>query len=219
MSKLKKSITVEFWDKIFYILSFLSIFILIKWVLKKTTKLNDIYQVVDIWVLFNFFLALCSIFVVKYLNIHLLSYILIAYGFARVFEIIICQINILLFDEYRAKKKKNEYLIRGYRRMVVNLLSNFTEVIFWFSASYCCFFVEHFSNGYDPSILQILFTSFSYTTGFGLSDLISMAKISDFGVCILYFQSIAGLIMALISISRFISFLPSSGSMDEFESE
>lgn len=243
MNKLKKSITVEFWSRIFLALSFLSFF---KWIcycpcLKSKMKTDKSYQIVDKWVLFNFFFAFSSIFLIRYVNSCVLNWLLVGYGFLRVFEVVVYQVNVLLFDEYRAKKKKKQqkiqayrinellfdkprtkkkeekYKIRGYRRMVVNLLTNFVEIAFWFAASYCCFFIQHLYHGHIPSLAQILYTSFSFTTGFGILDLISLKKASDFGAIILYFQSMAGLIMTLISLSRFISLLPQTPSMDEYE--
>jgi hypothetical protein len=217
MNKQGKSITVEFWDKIFWVLSFISIFHFFCCVLKKVIKPKNWYSVVDIWVLFNFFFAFISIFIVKYFDLGYCIYIFIIYGLIRVFEIIVYQINVLLFDEYRTRKKGKQYKIRGYRRMVVNLLCNFVEIVFWFSVSYICFLTDHFTREYNPSLLQVMLTSFSYTTGFGIHDLLSLPKLSSLGTSILYFQSIAGLVMTLISIARFIGLLPPVESMDEYE--
>ena len=219
MKEQYKSITVEFWSRVFWILSFISIFKTIRWILKKTVKPKNWHFVVDVWVLFNFFFALISVFVVKYLNIGHYVYIFVIYGLIRVFEIIIYQINVLLFDEYRAKKENLSYKIFGYRRMIVNLLSNFVEIVLWFTVSYICFLTIHFIQDYEPSLPQIMLTSFSYTTGFGIHDLLSLRNLSNFGTIILYFQSIAGLIMTLISITRFIGLLPRVATTDEYENE
>ncbi len=219
------SITVEFWSKIFLIFSFLSTFKLVCLVLRKTVKPKNMYSIVDIWVLFNLFFALSSIFIARYSNSEIIKYVLVTYGLMRVFEIIVCQINILLFDQYRADKacslnnEKPTYKIRGFRRLVINLFCNFAEIIFWFSVSYCCFISTHFVKDYEPSLLQILLTSFSYTTGFGIHDLLSLPRMSTLGTSILYFQSVAGLVMTFISISRFIAMLPPIESMDEYENK
>jgi hypothetical protein len=221
MSEQRKSITVEFWSWVFEKLRFVSFFKIVECVSEKVAKPQNkhqyMYSVVDVWVLFNLFFAFISIFIVKYFDLAYFVYIFIFYGAIRVFEIIVYQINVLLFDQYRSWKKGESYKIRGYRRMVVNLLCNFVEIVFWFSVSYVCFLTNHFTQEHDPSLLQVMLTSFSYTTGFGIHDLLSLPKLSSLGTSILYFQSIAGLVMTLISIARFIALLPPIESVEEHE--
>jgi len=142
------------------------------------------------------------------------SFALICYGFLRVFEIIIYQINVLLFDEYRCKIQGKDYKIRGYRRMIINLFSNFVEITFWFASSYAVFTTS--ISDIDLSIPRLIFNSFSIITTFGISELEIK---NETGLFILWFQSIAGLLMTLISISRFIGLLPKIESMDEYEKE
>lgn len=209
--KNKKSISVEFWNKFFFALSHISFF----WVIKKTIRnksRNWWYDFVDIWVLSNFILAIISVFSIKLLNIDFLNKLLIFYGLLRVFEIVIYQINVLLFDEYRARVKGEDYKIRGYRRMIINLFTNFVEITFWFASSYAVYLAS--ISDKEMSIAHLIFNSFSTITTFGISEL----KINnETGLYILWFQSIAGLLMTLISIARFISLLPKVESMDEFE--
>lgn len=167
----------------------------------------------DIWVLSNLFLSIGSVFLIELVNLKILNFILIGYGFLRVFEIIVYQVNVLLFDEYRARIQGKEYKIRGYRRMIVNLFTNFGEITFWFASSYAVFLTSIADS--HLSVPRLIFDSFSTITTFGISDL----KIKDgTGLFILWFQSIAGLLMTLISISRFIGLLPKIESMDEYES-
>ena len=132
----------------------------------------------------------------------------------RVFEIVVYQINVLLFDEYRAQKKGVAFKIRGFRRMILNLFNNFGEIIFWFAASYAIF-TGALSNT-EMTIGRLLFNSFCVMTTFGMPNLVIL---TEAGLYILWFQCIAGLLMTLLSISKFIGMMPNVASLDEFENE
>lgn len=209
--KNKKSISVEFWNGVFGLLSFISIFWLIKKLIKNKSS-NWWYDFVDIWVLSNLVLSITSVFLIKLLNFSFLNELLIIYGLLRVFEIIIYQINVLLFDEYRARKSGKIYQIRGYRRMIINLFTNFFEITFWFASTYAVYLTS--ISDQEMSIAHLIYSSFSTITTFGISELTIK---NETGLFILWFQSIAGLLMTLLSISRFIGLLPRVESLDEFE--
>lgn len=204
-----KSISVEFWERIFFFLSYISIFKCIRLLVKNRDK-NWWFRFVDIWVLGNLLLALLAVLIIHYGQSETVNAILIIYGFIRVFEILVYQINVLLFDEYRAKKKGKEYSIKGYRRIIVNIFNNFGEIIFWFAASYAFFAADVIDTA--MSLGELLYNSFSVMTTFGVSKL---SPKTDFGLYILWFQSIAGLFMTLLSLSRFIGLLPGGKSMDD----
>lgn len=211
MKKGKRSISVEFWSRVFYILRFISTFWLIRNLIKN--KSSHWWQdFIDLWVLGNLFLAFISLFIVKYSDNNFLQYFIIYYGFLRVFEIIVYQINVLLFDEYRTQKSGKVYKLRGYRRMIVNLFNNFGEIMFWFASSYAVYY-SSVADAPLP-ISKLIFSSFSTMTTFGVSNL----HVKDeMGLFILWFQSVAGLLMTIISISRFIGLLPRVDSLDELE--
>jgi predicted component of viral defense system (DUF524 family) len=135
------------------------------------------------------------------------------YGILRVFEILVYQINVLLFDDYKAKKQKKEYAIKSYRRTVILLLNNFLEIIIWYAASYG-FLSSQFSNIGTESISKLIYTSFSVMTGFGNA---SIEPISSVGLYAIWAQSFAGLFMTIMSLARFIGLLPVPRSMDENE--
>jgi len=209
--KNKKSISVEFWNTVFGLLSYISLF----WLIKKFIKNKNAdwwYAFVDIWVLSNFTLSIVSVFLIKLINFNFLNKLLIIYGLLRVFEIIIYQVNVLLFDEYRARINGTIYQIRGCRRMIINLFTNFVEITFWFASTYAVYLTS--ISDQEMSIAHLIFSSFSIITTFGIAEL----KIkNETGLFILWFQSIAGLLMTLISIARFIGLLPKVESLDEFE--
>ena len=207
----KRSISVEFWNHFFFYLSRISVFYILRQIIRNKSK-EWWYDFVDIWVLSHLFFSIISLFIIKLFHCNLCSYFFVIYGFIRVMEIIIYQINVLLFDEYRAKKKKVEYKLRGYRRIIINLFNNFWEIIFWFSASYA-FFLSSFSDS-ELSVARLIFNSFATMTTFGISNLEIK---NETGLFILWFQSLSGLFMTLLSVTRFIGLLPKIESMDELE--
>lgn len=158
------------------------------------------YGFVNLWVLSNTLLSFLSILIAKHLVIDLINKIILIYGFARVFEIIIYQINVLLFDKIRSEN----YKIYSYRRTIILLLHNYIEIIFWFSASYII--LSNQFRGSLNNIPEIIYSSFAIMTTFNPSNI---NPISVQGIYIIWFQSISGILITLISISRFIGLLPS----------
>ena len=197
----------------------------------------------------NFVLSLSSPFLVFHISSHIVSSLIVTYGFWRCFEIVIYQINVLLFDQYRNDKKRFEaikkikqlkeyedvsieeaieinnnkidgvktpppYAIRGYRRLVILLIHNYFEIIFWFSAGYL-FYINDFKTNFENSfVIEAIYSSFVTMTAFG--DKLIVPR-SSFGAIILFIQSLFGLLLTLISLARFISILPEIKSKDEFE--
>ena len=132
---------------------------------------------------------------------------------SRVFEVIIYQVNVLLFDEYRAKKNNHTYSLRSYRRTVLLLLHNFAEIIFWFAASYKVL-AGAFTVTTSNSMIHAIYNSFVVMTSFGSPDL---QPTSNIGLYILWGQSVAGLFLTLISLARFMGLLPIPKTQDENE--
>jgi hypothetical protein len=140
---------------------------------------------------------------------------IIFYGITRVIEIFVYQINVLLFDEFRAKKAGNEYAIQGFRRIVVLLLHNYIEIIFWFAIFYrnAGWAFKPLSEDLDSFFVSLNF-SFVTMTNFG-HTVVSSTTI--FGYILVFVQSVIGLFMTLLIIARFISLLPKPDTLDESE--
>lgn len=133
------------WEYIFRILSYISIFNIIRKIRKTEDKTT--YRFVDYWVVGNFLFSIISSVFVFYYNGDLL-YIMIVlsvYGSLRVFEVIIYQINVVIFDPYRAYKAKEKYKIKSIRRMIIALFHNYVEIMFWYATSNHC---ESFTSQY-----------------------------------------------------------------------
>ena len=173
---------------------------------------------VELWVLGHTMLALIAVGLAAYVKNTVVLTALIIYGGLRVFEIVVYQLNVLLFDEYRARKAGGVYALHGYRRIVILLLHNYLEIIFWFAATYLVFaplfdFRLIGTNGEATMALGI-YSSFVVMTTFGDPN---VSAATTYGVIILFAQSIVGLFMTLLSLARFISLIPIPDTRDEFE--
>ncbi|PHS35404.1 MAG: hypothetical protein COA82_04935 [Alkaliphilus sp.] len=92
---------LPFWNNVFELLEYISIFALIRVVKKKLTDKNLSYRFVEIWVFSNLIVSITAS-IAAYSGISIaVSALIIGYGMLRVFEIIIYQINVLLFHPYR----------------------------------------------------------------------------------------------------------------------
>jgi len=203
---------LDFWEKVFGFLSYISVFY---WVRRLTN--NKSYTFVDIWVVSHVFLSfLLSLLVYQFVRIDFILVIFSIYAALRIFEIIIYQINVLLFDPYRARKQGKEYYIKSPTRMVILLLHNYIEIIIWFSMIVLSLLVI---SGDDLS-----FTWFHYLKSsilcFATLNQDSIIGLSSRGVQVIsiiaFFEFISGLIMTTITLARFIGLLPAVKFRDEY---
>lgn len=199
---------IPFWEKIFGYLSKLSMFSLIK--LSKLFKVDSVF--IEKWVLFNLIFAIISSIITYLMDFGILSLVFMIYGMIRVFEVITYQINVLLFDPYRAKIKGIKYSIKSPTRMVLLLLHNYVELIFWFATVYISLSSMSGVNlGFNWSdyirISALCFTS---------NDLsfIGYPGITRTIVTFAYVEMVGGMVMTIISLARFIGLLPSVESDD-----
>jgi len=172
------------------------------------------YRFVDGWVLGNLLLSVVLLLICSAPNLHWWEAIAIGYGGIRVFEVFIYQINVLLFDEYRASKAGN-YALRGFRRLVILLLHNYVEIIFWFALFYrnIGWAFETGKITLDSFLVSLNFSFVTMTT-FGYSTIFPKETLGD---TLTLIQSVLGLFMALLILARFISLIPTPQTLDEFE--
>jgi hypothetical protein len=201
------SFIVRLWESIFSALRWVSFFQLVRYFFPRLIT----YGFVDLWVIAHLILSFLATWIVKHFPS--VSIFVLIYGFLRVLEIIVYQVNVLLFDEYRALKRGQRYSLRSYRRMLILLFHNFLEIIFWFAASYSAL-SDEFAINDNHSVFYMIYASFSVMTGAGNSD---VHPISNIGLFVIWFQSIAGLFMTTISLARIISFLPKPKTFDDNE--
>jgi len=210
--KAMKTFVVEFWSIIFSWLAWISPFQWIRKIFKQTRKS---YLFVDIWVFSHFVLSF--LFIVLYCpgELTTMKLLIIIYVGLRIFEILVYQINVMFFDEYRARKAGNEYAVRGFRRLIILLLHNYMEIIFWYALAYLTFSTA-FSNSEETlnSATKAIGLSFNTMTTFGLQ---ATEPIKSIGSILIFSQAAIGLFMVLVILSKFVGAIPSPASMDEFE--
>ena len=207
-----KSFVVELWSGIFSILRWISPFQVIRTLIP---AIRGSHGFVDGWVLGNLQLSIVLLLMCSAPSLHWWEIIAICYGIIRVFEVFIYQINVLLFDEYRARKAGKTYALRGFRRLVILLLHNYAEIIFWFALFY-----RNLDWAFETGKINLnsfsvsLNFSFVTMTTFGYSTIFPKETL---GYILTLTQSIIGLFMALLILARFISLIPAPQTMDEFE--
>jgi hypothetical protein len=204
------SFIVELWAKVFALLAKISLF---HWVSKLGKPAS--YWFVDAWVLGHTLLAGLLIWLVPKLDTSWFTTVAIAYGAARCFEMLVYHVNVLLFDEYRNRKAGKEYKVRGYRRLVLLLLHNFLELIFWFALFYRMMTAEMLPEPINPdSVSSSINFSFVIMTSFGLPG---MQPNTSFAQAVVLAESMIGLFLAVMILARFMGMLPSPQSKDPHE--
>lgn len=213
--QLPRSWIVSFWSRIFLVMAQISLFE----VLRLVPRLGRSYIFVEIYVFSNALASLVALYVSSAriaLDSNFILEFVSIYGSFRIFEIFIYQVNVLLFDEYRAKIAGRQYFIRGYRRIVLLLLHNYFEVICWFGVIYVYL--------YRDGRLLLLTPSPTFVEMFRESMLLMLSFGADryrpqHDIAVLAFsaQAFVGLLMTLLVLARFLSLLPTPKSMDEFE--
>lgn len=219
----KQPFIEDVWEKVLSVSEKISIFYLIrtfipnlkvadKWLFPKANRFFQAnYRFVDAWVVMNTTLSIATVFLAWATFVPLwLKYILIFYGFTRVFEIFIYQLNVIFVHPYR--NNGTRYYLRGYRRMTILLLHNFAEIIFWFAGTYL---VTKMLVGVNPvtAISQSFIQMLTYS--FDLSD----DKLPLLALFVLQAQAIMGVFMTVLSLARFTSLFPQPETLDEREKE
>jgi hypothetical protein len=210
------SFIVPVWAAIFRALSVISLFGLLRWAMPWLQDKNRSYAVVETWVVAHTALALFAALLAHAGVASTLVTVLLVYGGFRVFEIVVTQVNVLLFDEWRARRAGRSYSLRGYRRILILLLHNYAEVVFWFVAALVSF------NRWSWLVLDD--PSFSATFR---ATLLSMVAFSTEGVrplgryagVLLTLQSLVGVFMTVLTLARFLSLMPTPATQEPTERE
>lgn len=205
-----RSLILDFWERVFDILSCISVFRIIRLLKKQMT-----YRFVELWVISNLVLSFVSSILVFYVEIssNWFFYPFMIYGALRIFEIIVYQINVLLFDPYRSSKKGVVYKIKSPTRLVVLLFHNYFEIICWFTVILIAFL--NMNNSLSFTWGEYLKLNFFYITTFNTSGLIDIYKNISGGASFVMYESIVGYIITLVTMARFIGLLPPTESIDD----
>ncbi len=208
------SFIVSLWSTIFYLLRFVSLLTIIRKAFPSIFKSGYGYVVVEVWVIIHTVLAMVAAITVYLHPENVVATIFLIYGALRIFEIVVVQVNILLFDEFRARKAGKPYSIRGYRRIVLLLLHNYAEIVFWFTGT--LMFLHHASH------LEI--DNFSLATAFR-QGILQMASFSSrelhpvdlYASLVLLLQTVVGIFMTILTLARFVSLMPAPLTQEPYE--
>jgi len=193
-------------------LKWISIF---QWVRKFFPKITTSRFFVEIWVLVNLIFSMACLALSSSTEIQWWELLLLLYAGIRVFEVVVYQVNVLLFNPYRAEKKGIKDELGSYRRIVICLIHNYLEILFWFALYYRNFFFSFETktialNTFSGSLYFSLVTM--STLGYG-----DITPKNLFGVVLCFGQTLVGIFMALLILGRFISLLPRPGTLDKHE--
>ena len=203
---------VELANWIFGTLEKISIFNLIR-KLKNDTS----HKFVDLWVIGNLAAAIISSIFVYNLSIEnkFIIYIILLYSFLRVFEVIIYQINVLLFHPYRRKKAGKEYKIKSVTRMVIALLNNYVEIMFWYSTMVISIIILNEGNVYKLPWTSYIKSNVLCIATLDANTVKEAVKTSyKYLTNLVFVEIISGIIMTVISLARFIGALPGIEDME-----
>lgn len=206
---------LEYSNEIFYFLEKISIFNLIRKV-----KGNTTYKFVDGWVLGNLIVAILSTLIIYNLNNNskVLIFIIFTYAVLRVFEVIIYQINVLLFHPYRAFKAGKNYEINSVPRMVLALLHNYVEIMFWYSTMVISIVVLSDGSAYSLPWSEYVKSNILSIATLDTSMIIdTLPKGYKFLSDIAFFEIISGIIMTIISLARFVGNLPGVNTQNTYD--
>lgn len=200
---------LDFWAFIFKAIGKISLFNFVRFLFPGTR--TGLFS--EAWALGHLLLSFLSVLAVLYINNYYVGLFIAAYALLRIFEVVVYQTNVLLFDEYRAKKAGKEYALHGYRRIVVLLIQNYFEIIFWFAAQYVVFnsLFMFAVEGSNESVFGAIYTSFVVMTSFGYYNVTPLGVLA---YSLVIGQAMIGLFMTLLSLARFIGLIPTPKSRD-----
>lgn len=213
---MKDTWIVDFWSAVFSLLARFSIFAIIRLLFRSRTAT---YGFVEWYVTIQTLIALVTFAIASYRYgepTNTLLLIMVVYGVFRVFELVVYQLNVLLFDEYRAFRQGKEYKVRSFRRLVLLLLHNYFEVLCWFGVFYTFFYRS--GDIVLPDSQIEFFTIFRecllMMVSFGPE---STQATNPVGVVILTVHSFVGIFMTVMVLARFLALLPAPVSHDEMD--
>lgn len=197
----------KFWYCVFNLIENILPFRLMKKCIFKNTK-----EFSDKWVLLNLILSFITMISMHNGWFQQITKIIMFYSFVRILEIMIYQINVLLFHPYKALEveKKKHYRVQNPYRSVVLLIHNLFEVVFWFTSMTSCLYPTT-----DPLIIKMMdhtirIFTFTYENVSTEGHLLQQ---------IFFVEVLCGLILTIISVAKFIGELPHSNLTKDKQKE
>jgi len=210
---------VKLWETLFrFIRYYLPLAFLFR-CLKKSLKIKEdeeLYALIDAWVHLHLFLAIilwAAFSIVD--SVVWLTWIFVIYGILRISDIVIYNINVILFDQYRHNGSKKDHMVRSFRRILICLFINYSEILLWFAIFYR-FFKHCFSmpNVCLNNLWGSLYFSIVTMTTLGYGDI---KPINNCGACLCGLQTLIGVFWVVVVVARFITVLPKFETRDPDE--
>jgi hypothetical protein len=208
------SFIVPAWAATFRLLSFISLLWLLRRAVPWLSDQKRSYAVVEAWVVVHTALALGAALLASAGAGQTVLAILLVYGGLRVFEVVVTQANILLFDEWRARREGRPYSLRAYRRILILLLHNYAEVVFWFVAALLTFSAWSWLVLDDQSLSATLRATLLSMVAFSTE---CVQPLSRWAAVLLTAQSLVGVFMTLLTLGRFLSLMPTPATQEPTE--
>jgi len=170
-------------------------------------------RLVDAWALLNL-VASAAVFAALPLTVadswHW-SYLLYVYVALRVLEVPVAHLNLLLFDRFRSVRKGNIPKPLDYRRILILVVLNYLEFVFWFAFVYrnldSAFTVDASYVGY-ASWYEFWNLSFASMSGFGRTGLTAVEGAAKVLGSV---QSVLGFTFAVLVIGSIVGTLTTIG--------
>lgn len=161
--------------------------------------------ITEIWVIGNLFASVVLLHVSSACNITWWEIVILIYAGIRILEIIINQFIILLFG----------FILGGYKRIVILVINNALEIIIWFAIFY-----RNFDYLFQSKYIQLntflgsIYYSIVTMSTLGYGDIIPK---NHYALYIIIPQMLIGIFIAIVILTKFISFLPKPGTFDKSE--
>jgi len=206
----RKRFLVRVCSAVFLFLQRVTIFTLVKHLCPKLTKG---YGFVERWVLLNLVLSVAACLYLRDDGVSGLEYVVLFYGAAEIWEIIIVQTNVLLFDRLRKEKGGEKYFVQSPVRSTIYAVLNYATILFWYALYYknyhCSFESEYVSLHTFAGATYFSLVTMS-TLGFG--DIVPR---DQFGAFLCASQTVLGVFMAILVLARLMSVLPRPSSLSD----
>lgn len=184
--------------------------------------MTRLYKFINCWVAIHTYIALIASLIIFYCasnkNI-VITYVISAYGLLRVFEIIIKQTRVILFDTIGV----DAIQIRNPRRSIILLIHNIIEMIFWFATTFKATFIVDsklnagtlFEQGFHWRKFLKGSTLLLTTFGDSYSRISCMVQSNSILLEVVFWEIIIGFIIICISLAQFFSILPNVKMQEE----
>ena len=215
------SFIVEWWSQILDLPHYISPH---WWLQKLIPSVEGSYRFVDAWVLGRFFGSIFLFLATSAENLWWFEWLAVRYGGLILIEGFFYEVNVLVFNGYRAAKKGEWQRVLSHRRLVVASLQNYVAIIFWFAMFYRHWYAGFIPVPPAPNVpavpthpwLTWLRLSFHTMTSFGDPP---MAPTETWTILLTLAQSAIGVFMALLIVVSFVRLLPEPGSKTRFEQQ